>query len=223
VNKKIGGIPIWIVAIVVAGGGYLFYRIHKEREEEPTGEGLYPTTGLERPEREENTAAAPAAGIAQLGEELGALASAGFVPAGSQEAQKEPAFAPPNKLESILEEGFGSYLEGLINPQAREAPVGAGNKGKKAGKAAGANKGHHPGHTAKPNHGAATHPKQRIGLGKSKAVGTGGSPKSGKAQKATSHVGQPAGGAHAPAYRPPKPPKVKKQKAPKPKKQKAHH
>jgi hypothetical protein len=230
-NKKIFGMPLWFWAVVVAGGGYLFYRIHKERSEEPTasGEGLYPTSGLEAPPPE--TAAAPAAGIAQLGEELQGLAAAGFVPKGSEEAKGEPAFAPPSKLEGLLEEGFGAYLEGLMNPSnEREHPArnnkGEKHKGKgkgqkaKGGKGKGKggkgkhakqpNTGHHPGHTQTPNHRASAHPNQRITRGQAHASSRAGTPKRPAAQQAAHHTGQQRGGAHPAKVHhspPPKPPR----------------
>jgi hypothetical protein len=217
VTKKFHGIPVWVIAVVLAGGGYLFYRIHKEREEEPTGEGLYPTTGLERPEAPSEGASAPAAGIAQLGEEIQSLAAAGFVPAGSEEAKSEPGFAPPNRFESLIEEGFGSYLEHLINPTAAEHPGKAqkGAKGKKAG--------NNPKHLQTPGHNAAKHPKQRIGIGEAKIAGRAGNPKSAKNQKAVSHVGHPGGGAHpgGTGHKNPRPKPPRPKKSPRP--QKAHH
>jgi hypothetical protein len=168
VKKKYGPLPLYLWVILVGGGGYLLYRYYKSRqaaEPEPLGEGLYPTRGLEAPPE---GGSVPSGGVAQLGELLKELGALGFVPAGSEEAKGEPQFAPPSKLESLLEEGFGAYLEGLMHPAAVGAPAKVKKPGPKS--AAGQKQkhpghDHHPGHTQTPSHSAAKHPKQRMAVG----------------------------------------------------------
>lgn len=165
-TKKIGPLPLWMWVAIAATVGYIVYKKSKGSGEEGVEEGYFPTQGIpsEAPE------AGASGGLAGLGNLIGELAAAGFVPAGSEDAKAEPAepVVTANPWREWYEEGgdpraapaAAAKSAKKVAKKAKDTAKGkstgtnrGGKKGNPKGSgAAGANAGVGPGHPAAGQH-----------------------------------------------------------------------
>jgi hypothetical protein len=195
VNKKLGPLPLWVWVAVGGTLAYIVWKFGQNQEPETGVEGYYPAERAEPPEGE--VGPGPLGGLAELSEAISALGAAGFVPAGSEEAQGLP---PEQLLEPRIEPP--GWWEELSETIVKEKLLGGRGKGRGRGKAKGKGKRKARGRGKPKGRG-------KRGAGKGRGKGRGKGAKGGrKAQsrapssKAPRHTARPNhGAARAPRSR----------------------
>jgi hypothetical protein len=199
-TKKVGPLPLWMWLAIAGTVGYIVYKKSKGAKEEGVEEGYFPTQGI--PSEAAETPGS--GGLAGLGNLIGELAAAGFVPAGSEAAHAEPGepaepanpwrewyeeggdprAAPAAAAASVKKVGKKAKAKAKATNQGSQKgnPRGTGSRGAHAGVGPG-----HPAsgqhrnqnqtaHSAGTSHQAAAHPAQR-GVGAGHPAGGGGNHK----------------------------------------------